>query len=562
MTTRGVVIAAILLAATRVVYAGGLEIPDNGTEALARGGAFTAKADDATALEYNIAGLARQRGTRVLLDGNLILSTLDFTRDGAYPDAPSAATPWGGQPFPTVHNSGGPFFAPFVGLSTDFGLDRWTFAVGVFGPSSVGNRTYPLSVGGVPSPARYDLVQALPLVILPTVAAAVRATRWLDIGLALHVAVAKLDLRSVSFTDISKGVCPNAEYQPCDSTNHLETTGATATAALGLMVHPVPFWAIGANVRGPIYLNTSGTVNATAPSAVPMQIAPGEATFTTNLPWVVRLGTRLMKLRADQFEIADLEFDATWENWSAAQGDGPKVNIPELSIFQDIHPTIVHHYHDTYSLRLGASYNAQLPAGVLSFRVGGYYDSPATAPKDTRLDFDTLPKLAVTAGLGYSVHGFTINAAYAYVYELDRTVTDGDIAPVNGAAHGDSVDDQGNPLPAVNNGKYHGQTHIISIGVTLRFDELVGRKHHVRWPDEEAAQAETPKRPLLARATVKPEERDDEATAPASDTPASAESASEADAAPAMTFAPERVGHRKAPPKKKHHPKHQARRSR
>jgi len=562
MTTRGVVIAAILLAATRVVYAGGLEIPDNGTEALGRGGAFTAKADDATAMQYNVAGLARQRGTRVLLDGNLMLSTLDFTRAGNYPDAPSAATPWGGQPFPTVHNTGGVFFAPFVGISSDFGLDRWTFAVGVFGPSSVGNRTYPLSVGGVPSPARYDLVQALPLVILPTVAAAVRATRWLDIGLALHVAVAKLDLRSVSFTDISKGVCPNAEYQPCDSTNHLETTGATATAALGLMVHPVPFWAIGANVRGPIYLNTSGTVNATAPSAVPMQIAPGEATFTTNLPWVVRLGTRLMKLRADQFEIADLEFDATWENWSAAQGDGPKVNIPELSIFQDIHPTIVHHYHDTYSLRLGASYNAQLPAGVLSFRVGGYYDSPATAPKDTRLDFDTLPKLAVTAGLGYSVHGFTINAAYAYVYEFDRTVTDGDIAPVNGAAHGDSVDDQGNPLPAVNNGKYHGQTHIISIGVTLRFDELVGRKHHVRWPDEEAAQAETPKRPVLARATVKPEERDDEATAPASDTPASAESASEADAAPAMTFAPERVGHRKAPPKKKHHPKHQARRSR
>ena len=88
---RGAVIAAILVAATRVVYAGGLEIPDNGTEALARGGAFTAKADDATALQYNVAGLARQRGTRLLFDGNLILSTLNFQRDGVYPDAPSAA---------------------------------------------------------------------------------------------------------------------------------------------------------------------------------------------------------------------------------------------------------------------------------------------------------------------------------------------------------------------------------------------------------------------------------------------------------------------------------------
>src|SRR5437899_1708169 len=86
---------------------------------------------------------------------------------------------------------------------------RVVYAGGVFGPSSVGNRTYQLSVGGVPSPARYDLVQALPLVILPTASAAVRVTRWLDLGLALHVAVAKFDLTSVSFTDISKGLCPN-----------------------------------------------------------------------------------------------------------------------------------------------------------------------------------------------------------------------------------------------------------------------------------------------------------------------------------------------------------------
>jgi long-chain fatty acid transport protein len=561
MTTRGVVIFATLVAMARAVYAGGLELPDNGTEALGRGGAFTAKADDATALEYNVAGLARQRGTRVLLDGNLLLSTLDFSRSGAYPDSPSAATPWGGQPFPTVHNTGGPFFAPFVGISSDFGLDRWTFAVGVFGPSSVGNRTYPLSVGGLPSPARYDLVQAVPLVVLPTAAVAVRATRWLDIGLALHVAVGKLDLTSVSFTDISKGVCPNVEYQPCDSTNHLTTTGATATAALGLMLHPVRFWAIGANVRGPVYLNTSGTVHATAPAAVPMQIAPGEATFSTNLPWVVRVGTRLMKLRADDFEVADVELDATWENWSGAQGDGPKVNIPELSIFQDIHPTIVHHYHDTFSVRLGASYNVALPAGVLSFRIGGYFDSSATSPKDTRLDFDTLPKIAGTVGLGYSVRGFTLNLAYAYVHDFDRTVTNGDIAPVNGAAHGDSVDDAGNPLPAVNNGRYHGQTHIISFGVTLRFDELVGRKHHVRWPDEESARATTPPRPLVARATARPDERDDGAAASAP-APVEAEPAADVETASEMTFAPEPVGHHKKAPAKKKHPKHQARRSR
>lgn len=535
---RGAIIAA-LVAVTRVVYAGGLELPDNGTEALGRGGAFTAKADDATALQYNVAGLARQRGTRLLVDGNLVLATMEFQRAGVYPDAPSAATPWGGQPFPLVRNTGGPFFAPFVGLSTDFGLDRWTFAVGVYGPSSVANRTYPLSVGGQPSPGRYDLVQALPTVVFPTVAVAVRAAKWLDIGVALHVAVAKFELTSVSFTDISRGVCPNAEYQPCDSVNKLSTTGVTATAALGFMLRPVRWWALGANVRGPVNLRTNGTVNAEAPSALPMKIDPGEATFSTNLPWVVRVGTRLILAKDDEFETADLELDATWENWSGAQGDGPKVSIPSLSLFQDIHPTIVHHYKDTFSVRLGGAYNARLPVGVLSFRLGGYYDSSATEAKSTRIDFDTLAKLAGTLGIGYSVKGFTLNVAYAYVYEFDRTVSDGEIRPVNGAAHGESVDDMGNPLPVVNNGRYHAQTHIVSFGVTFRFDDLAGRMHRSRWP-EEAAVA-TPARPKLARAAVVESVDETEKEAPA------AEAVDEEEASAAA----EPVHHAKAKPKAK-----------
>src|SRR6185369_8597989 len=84
-------------------FAGGLEFPGTGTEPLGRGAAFTAKADDPTAVEYNVAGLARQRGTRLLFDANLVFSSFDFQRAGRYPDNPSnPVTPWGGKPFPIV----------------------------------------------------------------------------------------------------------------------------------------------------------------------------------------------------------------------------------------------------------------------------------------------------------------------------------------------------------------------------------------------------------------------------------------------------------------------------
>ena len=88
-TSLQICLALAMLAAARTGRAGGFEIPDNGTEALGRGGAFVAKADDPTAIDYNPAGLAGQRGTRVLVDGHIINSSYSFKRFGAFPDNPS-----------------------------------------------------------------------------------------------------------------------------------------------------------------------------------------------------------------------------------------------------------------------------------------------------------------------------------------------------------------------------------------------------------------------------------------------------------------------------------------
>ena len=156
-------IAAGSLCASLTAYAGGFEVPDNGAQAVGRGAAFVAKADDGTAIYFNPAGLARQRGTRVYAGGNLFLHSFEFQRSGAFPDDPNnAATPWGGKPFPLVTNSAGPFFAPFLAASTDFAsLDRLTIAIGAFGPPVVGNRTFPLAIRNAPAASRYDFIQSL-----------------------------------------------------------------------------------------------------------------------------------------------------------------------------------------------------------------------------------------------------------------------------------------------------------------------------------------------------------------------------------------------------------------
>jgi long-subunit fatty acid transport protein len=505
-------IALFIVVAHHTAQAGGLEFPDIGPEALGRGAAFTAKADDGSAIVYNSAGFARQRGTRLYFGGNLIFHSFEFQRAGNYPDANTPQTPWGGQPFPKVSDQGPPFFAPTLVLSTDFGrLDRFTLFVGLFAPSSVGNRTYPLGVaGGLPSPSRYDNVQALPLLVFPTLGFGARLTRWLDLGVALHIVAGRFDLTSVSFTDLSRSVCPNVEYQPCDSLTNLQTSGVTATASLGFLIRPARFISFGVHVRGPVYMNTDGTAFPTAPAALNTQIDPAPASFSTNLPWVLRFGVRLIYMKGTH-EAGDFEIDGTYESWAQAQGDGPQVRIPELSIFRDVNPLIVHKYVDTGSVRAGGAINIRLPAGILSLRAGAFYDSSATPPSVTRTDFDTLAKIGATVGLSYRIRGLTLSLAYAYLHSFPRQVTDGEIRPINPVQGGTSESSvAGTLLPVVNNGIYTANHQILSMGFSIAWDELVrGKPRLPRYAasyEESVAEALPPLPPTPApAATPEPE---------------------------------------------------------
>lgn len=493
-----------LVACPSRALAGGFEIPDNGTEALGRGGAFTAKADDGTALQYNVAGFAGQRGTRLLFNSNLWFSSYSFERAGTYPDDPgNSFTPWGGTRFPKISDQGGMFFEPFVAASTDFGyFDRWTFAVGAFGPSSVANRTYPASLGFAPNPARYDIVENHPQVIFATASASVRALPWLDLGFALHYVHGDLHVSSTTFSDAvahgtGAGQCANVEYQPCDARATLDTTGGSVTASFGVLARPVPSVVLGANVRGPATLETTGDVTTQAPRITPNAgFQPSPVTFVVRLPTVARFGARYVFLerehdaedRPRDFERADIELDGTYEAWGSAQDDGLRVTIPAIAA-QNPPPGVnltnidfisPHRYHDTYSVRLGGAYNVRLKEHVLSLRAGVYHDASASEPQLTRLDFDTLAKTAGTVGVGLAVDPFTFGLAYAEIFDATREVTGGELRPVNGTQRGASVDANGAVYPAVNGGRYSGHSRIVSLGVTVRFDGILGKRRGTR----------------------------------------------------------------------------------
>lgn len=474
------------LGASRAAHAGGFEIPDNGTEALGRGGAFVAKADDGTALEYNIAGLARQRGTRITLNGNFLFHGTEFTRAGSYPTDPS--TPYGGQPYPTIRDSNRIGALPFVAVTTDFGwFKRWTFGFGLYTPSSIAQHNYnigpraagatddpPAEVdlpGGVraPGPARYDVARTNLLIVYPTLAAAVRLARWIDIGAAFQLVYSRLELSNASVTPL--GACgQTGDYAGCDAYAEIRTTGLTAAALASVMLHPTRWLDLGGTFRTPININTTGTLHATPPPIFPAPIPDQQATFRTRMPLWFRVGARYVNRYRDGTERFDIEGNFVYEHWSSETAAVLRVDNFTTPIDPNnpyvFTAAIRHNYRNTAGARVGGAYNFWLGERTrIIGRLGYYYDSSATRSADTRLDFNTFQKFGFTAGIGVRWTGLTVNVAYAYVYSPPRTVTDSQILALS-SFNGSELQSS-DPRVTIGNGRYEQRVQILSVGVTI-----------------------------------------------------------------------------------------------
>ena len=103
-------------------HGAGFYLPDIGTRAMGRGGAFVARADDLTAAWYNPAGLALP-GTRFAAEGALVRKAIVFQRT----DETGAA-----GSFARVDNTSGGLVVPFFALASDFGLRNFAASTIIF----------------------------------------------------------------------------------------------------------------------------------------------------------------------------------------------------------------------------------------------------------------------------------------------------------------------------------------------------------------------------------------------------------------------------------------------
>ena len=465
-TIMAVLIAVPIAAWPGAGHAGGLLVPGTGTEAMGRGGAFVAKADDPSALHHNPAGLAKLVGTVVHIGSNFLRYALEFDRAGVYELPDGIDEPYEGQDFQSVKNRARPDFGlgrfqavPLVAVSSDLGglVPGLRLGGGILAPNAAPGRdfgAYEFEAPGVaPPPQRYDVINQDAVVVLPSLAVAYSIMDKLDIGARFSAGFASV--QSTSYTWVVRNyeewIGDDAEFSVDVSDSFIPVFG------LGVLYRPIPAIEIGASYTSAIPVRAQGEGRALLASVsstgggdeiVPLDpgIDPGcaaggqenalKSCIDFDLPQTATLGVRWVIARdasgegpagagSGGREIADIELDVKWENWSSSSASDYDVVVDGQSndTGLPLRPTIVRHgFQDVFSIRLGGSYALPVADRALVARAGIAHDTAAAPDSFQRVDVDGAARTTLSTGLSYRISRFRIEAAGALVLEGDRTV--------------------------------------------------------------------------------------------------------------------------------------------
>lgn len=472
---------------TGVTYAdGGYYTGVKGARAAGRAGAFTARADDLSAVALNPAGLVRIRTTTIQAGNRFSYNAASYHR------APTLDWAITTEPPPYVefdkveNDAPWQFLDPMVGIASPLGLADWTFAFAVFSPAGTSKAEYPIDGG-----QRYMMVSRDVAFLNITASAAYRVSDKFGIGASLvWINVPWLNYELVVNGSPLSGV--NPVTSPMDI--RAKTSGSdlfTLNGILGAWFRPAPFLEFGVSGQViPSQIETSSKLEleAISESLTDEPIKPtrkgvpaDDIKLSLPLPLTARAGVRYRKLEGDR-ELFDIELDFTYETWSAVddftvESDGLEAEVRGVSI--DIGTiNLKKAWQDTYSVSLGS--DVVVVPDSLTVRGGMFYTSAVATPAYASIDFPSGKQ--VGGALGASVFAGPVELAFAYEYrqQLPLAVSGADASvyqevPASPCAAPYTDPGLCNPQflgqksPAVNAGRYESSAHVVSLDGLYRF---------------------------------------------------------------------------------------------
>ncbi|KRT72354.1 MAG: OMPP1/FadL/TodX family outer membrane transport protein, long-chain fatty acid transport protein [Deltaproteobacteria bacterium CSP1-8] len=433
----------VLLFAATSAMAGGFRLPEAGAKAMSMGFAFTAQANDPSAIYFNPAGI-------VQLEGNNVKVGVTYIKEngGTF----TGITPLTGGASVSETQKDLDFFVPNAFI-TRKASPNFAYGVGIFSPFGLGQEYENRNTSIFRS--QITKIDLMTLVVNPTVAW--KVNEFLSVGAGIDFMYGKAELARTPV-----GI-DNATGFPANIFNSgLEGDGTAWGYNFGVLLTPTKQLKIGVAYRskfdleikdGDVDLSNvfSGNINTPLGPLPPQGPAPigfGGPSFNTTGSATLHIPATLDLGVAYILDRLTLEVDASWtfwHSWKSLNIDNKdnRAFLPDTSSPKN--------WDDVVAIYIGGEYRVTDP---LALRLGFRWD-PTPVPAETMgPELPDADKLYYCAGAGYKVRNWTFDLAYMYVDKKDRT--ENNLRTEGG-------------IPVGFNGKWTGDAHLVAFDIGYKF---------------------------------------------------------------------------------------------
>lgn len=368
-------LSAFVFLIPQVSWAVGYRMPHQDPEAIARGNAFVATADNPSAVYYNPAGITQLEGQNFSFGVYAITPGIDYespTGEKASPDSDF-------QFVPQIYYTYSPEDCP------------WSYGFGIYAPYGLGSDWG----DGEPFPAEAQDATLVYLTASPVIAYQVSEQLSLAAGLLF------------SYSDV--------EFQ--QQGFYYEGDDYNAAFTLGILYQPCEQWSFGLNYRSESEMDYEGTMDVVT--------LMGPASFSTDaslvFPRSIDLGVSYRPT-----ENWNFEFNLDWTDWDA-------VNVSTFSGDAPFEIPLPFNYESGFMYEFGVT--RQLGGGY--FLSAGYVYSENSVPDETLTPFNPDANLHIgSLGVGRRGEEWSWALAWHFAYDGGRTVT-GNTPPLAGGPSAD-----------------------------------------------------------------------------------------------------------------------------
>lgn len=377
MTTFRIALATTLLCISASFPAFG-SAPVHGAKAAGMSTAFTAVADDPSAILHNPAGITQLNGTLVYGGVTAIMPDSSYRNpNGETADTQIQA-----------------FFPPHLFITHSLDGTGVTVGLGIFSPFGIGGRKWPAE-----GPTRYIATENTigTVALNPVLAIKIRTTMSIAFGIDYMRA-----------QNIAKNSVDQKAAGASDGHMEIDAQGGGWGYNLGLLWKPDDQLSFGLAYRSGIRVNQTGTLTLKdiAPVA---QALFGGSSFQTGVqtsidfPEMVSIGVAYRPS-----EVWTVDIDAEWDGWSSFQSarlhlvkEVPAAGLTDMAVPQN--------WHDAWAYKVGAAYQLN---DQYSIRAGyAFLNTPVPETTLTTANPDA-NQHNFSVGLGWHQGFWTIDGFY------------------------------------------------------------------------------------------------------------------------------------------------------